>query len=63
MSAFGVEKEEGKVEGILAAIYQSAFGQDVYPSFFSSIVADANLAVVNCVSLYNFSIVHFPKIC
>ena len=29
---FGVEKEEGKVEGIIAAIYQSVFGQDAYPS-------------------------------
>ncbi len=29
---FGVEKERGKVEGILAAVYQSVFGGDVYPS-------------------------------
>jgi prophage maintenance system killer protein len=29
---FGVEKEKGKVEGILAAVYQSVFGEDVYPS-------------------------------
>lgn len=29
---FGVEKETGKVEGILAAVYQSVFGGDVYPS-------------------------------
>lgn len=29
---FGTEKEEGKLEGILSAIYQSAFGQDVYPT-------------------------------
>lgn len=29
---FGVEKEQGKVEGILAAVYQSVFGGDVYPS-------------------------------
>ena len=29
---FGVEKENGKVEGILAAVYQSVFGGDVYPS-------------------------------
>lgn len=29
---FGVEKEAGKVKGIIAAIYQSAFGYDVYPS-------------------------------
>lgn len=28
---FGVEKEKGKVEGILAAVYQSVFGGDVYP--------------------------------
>ena len=27
-----VEKEKGKVEGILAAVYQSAFGEDAYPS-------------------------------
>ena len=26
---FGVEKEKGKVEGILAAVYQSAFGKDL----------------------------------
>ena len=29
---FGVEKEKGKVEGILAVVYQSVFGGDVYPS-------------------------------
>lgn len=29
---FGTEKESGKLEGILAAIYQSAFGQEVYPT-------------------------------
>lgn len=29
---FGVEKEEGKVAGIIAAVYQSVFGQDAYPS-------------------------------
>lgn len=29
---FGIEKEKGKVEGILAAVYQSVFGGDVYPS-------------------------------
>ena len=29
---FGIEKEEGKVEGILAAVYQRVFGGDVYPS-------------------------------
>ena len=29
---FGVEKEPGKVEGILAAVYQNVFGGDVYPS-------------------------------
>lgn len=29
---FGVEKEKGKIEGILAAVYQNVFGGDVYPS-------------------------------
>lgn len=29
---FGVEKEDGKVEGIIAAVYQSIFGEDAYPS-------------------------------
>ena len=29
---FGVEKEDGKVQGIIAAVYQSVFGQDAYPS-------------------------------
>ncbi len=29
---FGVEKEPGKVEGILAAVYQDVFGGEVYPS-------------------------------
>lgn len=29
---FGVEKEPGKVEGILAAVYQNVFGSEVYPS-------------------------------
>ena len=31
-NVFGIEKEPGKLEGILSAIYQSAFGQDAYPS-------------------------------
>lgn len=29
-SIFGVEKEEGKLEGILLAVFQSAFGKDIY---------------------------------
>ena len=29
---FGIEKEDGKVEGILAAVYQNVFDGDVYPS-------------------------------
>ncbi len=29
---FGVEKENGKLNGILVAIYQDVFGQEVYPS-------------------------------
>ena len=29
---FGVEKEKGKVEGILAAVYQDVFGGEVYPT-------------------------------
>ena len=29
---FGVEKEKGKVNGIISAVYQSAFGEDAYPS-------------------------------
>ena len=29
---FGVEKEAGKLEGILAAVYQNVFGVEVYPS-------------------------------
>ena len=33
MSAvFGVEKEEGKLNGIIAQIYQNVFGQELYPS-------------------------------
>ena len=31
-NVFGVEKEKGKLNGILAAIYQNVFGQEVYPS-------------------------------
>ena len=29
---FGVEKEKGKLEGILAAVYQNVFGQEIYSS-------------------------------
>lgn len=29
---FGVEKEKGKLEGILAAVYQNVFGKELYPS-------------------------------
>ena len=29
---FGVEKESGKVKGIIDAVYQSAFGEDAYPT-------------------------------
>ena len=31
-SVFGVEKEKGKLEGIIASIYQNVFGQELYPS-------------------------------
>ena len=31
-AVFGVEKESGKVAGILAAVYQNVFGQEVYPT-------------------------------
>lgn len=31
-AVFGIEKEPGKVEGILAAVYQEVFGQEVYPT-------------------------------
>lgn len=29
---FGVEKEEGKLNGIIAQVYQNVFGQELYPS-------------------------------
>lgn len=29
---FGVEKEQGKLNGIIAAIYQNVFGTELYPS-------------------------------
>lgn len=29
---FGVEKEKGKLEGILATVYQNVFGQELYSS-------------------------------
>ena len=29
---FGVEKEKGKLNGILEAVYQNVFGTEVYPS-------------------------------
>ena len=29
---FGIERERGKLEGILAAVYQNVFGMEVYPS-------------------------------
>ena len=32
---FGVEKEEGKLNGILEAVFQNIFGQEVYPSLES----------------------------
>ena len=31
-SVFGVEKEEGKLEGILGQIYQNVFGKELYPT-------------------------------
>ena len=31
-SVFGIEKEKGKLDGILAAIYQNVFGEELYPS-------------------------------
>ena len=31
-AVFGVEKEPGRVKGILAAVYQNVFGKEVYPS-------------------------------
>lgn len=29
---FGIEKEKGKLEGIIASIYQTAFGEELYPT-------------------------------
>ena len=29
---FGIEKEKGKLNGILAAVYQNVFGQELYPN-------------------------------
>ena len=37
---FGVEKENVKVDGILAAVYQSVFGGDVYPSLEEMCIRD-----------------------
>lgn len=31
-AVFGVEKEKGKLNGILAAVYQNVFGHELYPS-------------------------------
>lgn len=31
-SVFGVEKEKGKLNGIIAQVYQEVFGQELYPS-------------------------------
>ena len=31
-SVFGVEKEDGKLNGIIAQVYQDVFGQELYPS-------------------------------
>ena len=31
-NVFGVEKEQGKLEGIIEQIYQNVFGQELYPS-------------------------------
>lgn len=31
-SVFGVEKEEGKLNGIIAQVYQNVFGHELYPS-------------------------------
>ena len=31
-NVFGVEKEQGKLNGIIAQIYQNVFGQELYPS-------------------------------
>ena len=35
---FGVEKEEGKLNGILAAVYQEVFGQEAYPTLESKAI-------------------------
>ena len=37
-SIFGAEKEEGKLNGILAAVYQEVFGQEVYPTLESKAI-------------------------
>ena len=31
-SVFGIEKEQGKLNGIIAQVYQNVFGQELYPS-------------------------------
>ena len=32
VAVFGVEKEKGKVKGILEEVYQNVFGQELYPT-------------------------------
>ena len=31
-TVFGIEKEKGKLNGIIAQVYQNVFGQELYPS-------------------------------
>ncbi len=33
-NVFGVEKEQGKLNGILAAVYQNVYGVELYPSIY-----------------------------
>ena len=57
-NVFGVEKEKGKLEGIISAIYQSAFEEDVYPSieekasnflYFLIIAVNSSAFVMSCI--------------
>lgn len=44
---FGVEKEKGKVEGILAAVYQNVFGGDEFTDYVAVRMGDRT-SLINC---------------
>ena len=65
-NVFGVEKEQGKLNGIIEQVYQNVFGQELYPSIEEKaahllyfLVKDILLRMAVSASLQPYSLISF----